>query len=303
MSAPALPVTVPAGPRSALASRLENWRRGAYRFRQSWLSLVGLAIVLFLLVIALFGTWLAPYPEHVAGGVATGARFQPPSAAHWFGTNELGQDVLSLVLAGARISLLAGLAVVVIGTVIGTLVGALAGYLGGWTDEILMRFTDLLLTIPGLILAMAVAAALGPGLLNVIIAIAVSWWPGYARLVRGEVIAKKEEVFVQAAKALGAGTGRILRRHILPNIVSPIIVKMSLDMGFAILTVASLGFIGIGIRPPTPEWGTLLSVARSYMPDFWWTAIFPGMAIFLAVFGFNLLGDGLRDVLDPKARR
>jgi peptide/nickel transport system permease protein len=150
---------------------------------------------------------------------------------------------------------------------------------------------------------MAVAAALGAGLFNTIFAIALSWWPGYARLVRGEVIAKKEEMFVQAALAIGADTSRILRRHVLPNIMSPIIVKMSLDMGFAILTVASLGFIGIGVTPPTPEWGSLLSVARNYMPDFWWTAIFPGLAIFLAVFGFNLLGDGLRDVLDPKARR
>jgi peptide/nickel transport system permease protein len=136
-----------------------------------------------------------------------------------------------------------------------------------------------------------------------VIAIALSWWPGYARLVRGEVLAKKEEMFVQAAKVLGARTPRILIRHILPNILSPVAIKMSLDMGLAILAVASLGFIGIGVKPPTPEWGTLLSVARAYMPDFWWTAIFPGFAIFLAVFGFNLLGDGLRDVLDPKARR
>jgi peptide/nickel transport system permease protein len=166
-----------------------------------------------------------------------------------------------------------------------------------------MRLTDLKLTVPSLILAMAVAAALGPGIVNMIIAISISWWPGYARLVRGEVIAKKEEMFVVAARALGAGTGRILRRHILPNIMTPVIIKMSLDMGFAILTVASLGFIGIGVKPPTPEWGSLLSIARTYMPDYWWTAIFPGSAIFLAVFGFNLLGDGLRDVFDPKARR
>jgi peptide/nickel transport system permease protein len=288
---------------ASLSSRRQNWRRALYRFRQSWLSIVGLAIVCVLLVAALAGPAIVPYPEHVVGGVATEARFQPPSAQFLFGTNELGQDVFSLVMAGARISLLAGIAVVLIGAAVGTVVGAIAGYFGGWIDEILMRIADLKLTVPGLILAMAVAAALGAGLFNTIIAIALSWWPGYARLVRGEVIAKKEEMFVQAARALGADTSRILRRHILPNIMSPIIVKMSLDMGFAILTVASLGFIGIGVQPPTPEWGSLLSVARSYMPDFWWTAIFPGLAIFLAVFGFNLLGDGLRDVLDPKARR
>ena len=166
-----------------------------------------------------------------------------------------------------------------------------------------MRISDLKLVVPGLILAMAVAAALGAGLFNMVIAIALSWWPGYARLVRGEVIARKEEVYVSAARAIGASPARILFLHVLPNIVSPVVVKMSLDMGFAILTVASLGFIGIGVRPPTPEWGTMLSISRSYMPDFWWTAVFPGLAMFVAIFGFNLLGDGLRDVLDPKARR
>jgi peptide/nickel transport system permease protein len=215
----------------------------------------------------------------------------------------MGQDVLSLVLGGARVSVLAGFAVVLLGAAVGTVVGAVAGYAGGWTDELLMRLSDLKLTIPGLFLAMAVAAALGPGIVNMVIAIALSWWPGYARLVRGEVMAKKEELFVTAARAVGAGPGRIVFRHILPNVMTPVIVKMSLDMGFAILTVASLGFIGIGVKPPMPEWGLLLSVARSYMPDFWWTAIFPGLAIFLAVFGFNLLGDGLRDVFDPRSKR
>ena len=279
------------------------FRRAVFRFSQSGLSIIGLAMVFGLLVIAVFGPSLAPYPEHIGGAVNTAARFRPPSLAHPFGTNELGQDVLTLVLAGTRVSVLAGLAVVVLGSIVGTIVGAIAGYASGWTDEILMRLSDLKLTVPGLILAMAVAAALGPGIVNMVIAIALSWWPGYARLVRGEVMARKEEMFVTAARAIGAGPGRILFRHILPNVMTPVIIKMSLDMGFAILTVASLGFIGIGVKPPTPEWGSLLSVARSYMPDYWWTAIFPGLAIFVAVFGFNLLGDGLRDVFDPKARR
>jgi peptide/nickel transport system permease protein len=278
-------------------------RRGLFRFRQSGLSVLGAALVALILFVAVFGPWLAPFPEHVAGGVDTANRFQPPSAANPFGTNELGQDVLSLVLAGTQVSVLAGLGVVLLGTLVGTLVGAIAGFFGGWTDEVLMRISDLKLTVPGLILAMAVAAALGSGLFNMVIAIAISWWPGYARLVRGEVLARKEEVYVTAARALGAGPMRLLFRHILPNIVSPVIVKMSLDMGFAILTVASLGFIGIGVHPPTPEWGTLLAISRSYMPDFWWTAVFPGLAMFIAIFGFNLLGDGLRDVLDPRARR
>jgi peptide/nickel transport system permease protein len=291
---------IPAPPRTA---RLENWSRAFYRFRQSWLSIIGLAIVVALILIAILAPFIVPHPEHVAGGTSTAARFRPPSIDAWFGTNALGQDMFSLVLMGSRVSLFSGLAVITISVIVGTLVGALAGYFGGWVDEILMRTTDLLLTIPSLILAMTVAAALGTGVFNMIIAISITWWPAYARLVRGEVISKKEEQFVVAARALGAGWPRILGKHILPNIVSPIVVKASLDMGFAILTVASLGFVGIGVKAPTPEWGTLLSTARSYLPDYWWTALYPGFAIFLAVLGFNLLGDGLRDVLDPKARR
>ena len=283
--------------------RREAWRRGWYRLRQSSLSLVGLVLVLALLFIAAAGPALAPFPQHITGSIDTAMRFKPPSAAHWMGTNELGQDVLSLVLGGARISLFAGLAVVLLAAAVGTLVGAVAGYVGGWTDELLMRLADLKLTLPGLILAMAVAAALGAGTVNMVIAIALGWWPGFARLVRGEVLARREEVYVLAARALGASGARILWRHILPNIVSPVVVKMSLDVGFAVLTVASLGFVGIGVKPPTPEWGQMLSTARGFLPDYWWAAIFPGAAIFLAVLSFNLLGDGLRDLLDPRSRR
>jgi len=303
LTAPPLPDKSAQAIAAPLSASRQAWRRGLYRFSQSTLSIIGLILVLGLLLIAVTGPWIVPFPEHVTGSIATANRFRPPSAAHPFGTNELGQDVLTLVLAGTRVSLFAGLAVVLAGAFVGTVIGAVAGYAGGWVDEVLMRLSDLKLTVPGLIFAMAIAAALGPGLVNMVIAIAAGWWPGYARLVRGEVMSKKEEMFVTAARALGASPGRILFRHILPNVMTPIIVKMSLDMGFAILTVASLGFIGIGVKPPTPEWGALLSVSRNYMPDFWWTAIFPGLAIFIAVFGFNLLGDGLRDVFDPKARR
>ncbi|WP_299654965.1 ABC transporter permease [uncultured Jannaschia sp.] len=290
-------------PHAEAAPRREGLARGWFRFRQSRLSMVGAALTFVVLFFAVFGMMLAPYPEHVAGGIETGLRFLPPSWAHPFGTNELGQDVLSLTMAGTTVSVLAGFGVVLIGTLIGTVMGGIAGFAGGWLDEILMRFTDLTLTIPSLILAMAIAAALGPGFENMVLAISLSWWPGYARLVRGEVIGAREEVYVTAARAIGASPTRVLFRHILPNCVSPIIVKMSLDMGFAILTVAGLGFIGIGVRPPTPEWGTMLSNARSYMPDIWWTAMAPGTAMFLTVVGFNLLGDGLRDILDPKGRR
>jgi peptide/nickel transport system permease protein len=272
------------------------------RMRINPLSAIGLAVVGALLFVALAGPAMAPYPQDITGTVHTALRFRAPDAAHWFGTNELGQDIFSLMLAGARISLLSGLAVVAIGSAVGVALGAVAGFFEGWLDEALLRLVDLVLTVPSLILAMAVAAALGPGIVNMVAAIALSWWPGYVRLVRGEVIAAKGETFVVAATATGAGTGRVLSRHILPNILSPVIVKMSLDVGFAVLTVASLGFIGIGVRPPTPEWGTLLAVARGNIPDYWWTAIFPGLAIFVSVFAFNLLGEGIRDRLDPRAQ-
>jgi peptide/nickel transport system permease protein len=277
--------------------------RGFYRFRQNPLSIVGLVLVSLLLILALFGPLLAPYPQHLSGEVNSAKRFMPPSAEHWFGTNEVGQDILTMVMAGAQISLLCGIAVIILATVMGTLIGIVAGYFGRWVDEVLMRFTDLVLTLPALILAMAIAASLGPSIPNMTLALALAWWPGFARIARGEVLAKKEELFVLGARAQGASAWRILFRHILPNITSPIIVKMSLDVGFAILAVASLGFIGIGVRPPTPEWGVMLSVSRSNLPHFWWTAVFPGLAIFLSVLGFNLLGDGLRDVFDPRARR
>jgi peptide/nickel transport system permease protein len=267
------------------------------------MSLVGLTIVSMLLLLALFAPLLAPYPEDAAGAVHATSRFLPPSWPHPFGTNALGQDVLSLVLLGARVSLISAVSIVFLGALVGVLLGAVAGYVGGWVDEGLMRFTDLILILPGLILAMAVAAAMGAGIVNMVLALALSWWPGYARLTRGEVVAKKEELFVQSARALGASDTRILLLHILPNVMSPIVVKMSLDMGLAILAVASLGFIGIGVKPPTPEWGSLLSVSRGDLPDYWWEAIFPGLAIMVTVFGFNLLGDGLRDITDPKARR
>ncbi len=262
-----------------------------------------MAVVGLLLLVAVFGSALAPYPHHITGGVSTGDRFLPPSAQHLFGTNELGQDVFSLILGGARTSLVLAVCIIFASALIGTIVGSIAGFFGKWVDEVLMRFTDLMLTIPSLILAMAVAAALGSGMLNVAIAITLATWPGYARLVRGEVQAARRDVYVEAAQVMGASWFRVLFRHILPNVAPIIIVKMSLEMSFAIITVASLGFIGIGVAPPTPEWGSMLSSARGYMPVYWWIAVFPGLAIMVAVFAFNLVGDGLRDTLDPRSAR
>lgn len=267
------------------------------------LSAAAMAVVVCLALLAAFGPALAPYPDHITGALNTADRFLPPSATHLFGTNELGQDMFSLVLGGARTSLVIAVCIIFASALIGTVIGSLAGFFGRWIDEVLMRFTDLMLTIPSLILAMAVAAALGPGLLNVVLAITLATWPGYARLVRGQVQAARRDVYVEAAEVMGASWARILFRHILPNVAPTIIVKMSLEMSFAIITVASLGFIGIGVSPPNPEWGSMLSNARGYMPAYWWIAVFPGLAIMVAVFAFNLVGDGLRDALDPRSDR
>lgn len=284
-------------------SRIENWQRGFYRFRQSKLSLVGLALIVFIFLVAIFGPFFVPYPQDAEGAVRVKERFQPPSAAHWFGTDELGRDILTLVVIGSRVSLSVGVIVLIVATTIGIVLGALAGYFGGLVNEVIMRFTDIFLTVPSLILVISIAAALGPSIQNMMLAISLVWWPGYCRLVQAEVSSRKQDLYVQAARASGASHRRIIFRHILPNITSPIIVKVSLDMGFAILTAAALGFVGVGARPPTPEWGAMFSAARSYVPQYWWYPIFPGSALFITVFGFNLLGDGLRDVLDPRAKR
>lgn len=271
------------------------------RFAARRASMLALAAVLALFFFAVFGQYLAPYPEHIRGAVDVSNRFQPPSVQHPFGTNELGQDVLSLVLGGARVSVFSAVIIIGMSALIGTLIGSLAGFFGRILDEVLMRFTDLMLTIPSLFLAMAVAAALGQGIVNLIIAITLATWPGYARLVRGEVMAVRGELYVQAALSMGAGRMRVLFRHILPNVAPAIIVKASLEISFAMITVASLGFIGIGVVPPTPEWGSMLSIARGYVSNYWWMAVFPGLAIMASVFAFNLFGDGLREALDPRS--
>jgi peptide/nickel transport system permease protein len=264
--------------------------------------MLGLFLVLLFLVLALFGPSLAPYPEDSAGAVHMEQRLQPPTLTHPFGTDEMGNDILSRVIVGTRTSLWIGLVITGVAVLIGVPLGIYAGYAGGRTREAIMRITDVFLSVPGLALALAIVASLGPGIANCVIALSLVWWPGYVRLIESKTLALKEELFVEAARAVGASTPYILYRHILPNCVSPLIVKASMDFGLAILAAASLGFIGLGARAPAPEWGSMISVARSYMPDWWWYALFPGMAIYLTVLGFNLFGDGLRDILDPKSR-
>lgn len=286
----------------ANAARWENLRRGLYRFRSNRLSLLGLAILIFFIVIAIIAPYIAPFPEDAEGKVHALERLQAPSETHPFGTDKVGRDIYSRVLLGTPIALEVGAVIIVLAASIGVTLGGLAGYFGGWVDELIMRVTDIFLTVPSLVLAIAVTAALGRGIVNTMIGISLVWWPGFARLTRSLVLSLREELFVEAAVGLGANNQRVLFRHILPNAVSPIIVKMSTDFGFAVLTAASLGFIGLGAQPPDPEWGAMISDGRAYFPEEWWIATFPGMSIWLLVFGLNLLGDGLRDVLDPRAR-
>jgi peptide/nickel transport system permease protein len=271
-------------------------------FMRSVSSVAGLVLVALFLALAAVGPWIVPYPEDARGAVHLERKLQAPGPAHWFGTDEVGNDVYTRVVLGARISLWIGLVITLGGMAIGVPLGVIAGYAGGALGEAIMRVTDMFLSVPSLVLALAVVGALGPGILNAVIAISLVWWPGYVRLVQGKTLALTQEVYVEAARAMGTGRIRIVCRHVLPNALSPVIVKASMDMGTAILTAASLGFIGLGAQPPYPEWGAMISIGRNYLPTWWWYSAFPGLFIYLTVLGFNLLGDGLRDLLDPKTR-
>jgi peptide/nickel transport system permease protein len=266
---------------------------------RSPLAAIGLVLIAFFAACAILAPVLAP--ANPIDQVLT-LRLKPPSLEHWLGMDQLGRDILSRILFGARISLTVGVAVVGAAGTFGTLVGLLAGYAGSVVDEVLMRLTDVFFAFPPLILAMAIAGALGPNLNNAMIAIAVVTWPVYARLVRGQVLALRQREYVEAARAIGASTPRILFRHLLPNNLSPILVQASFDMGGAILSAAGLSFIGFGAQPPTPEWGVMISEGSKYFATQAWMSLFPGLAILLTVTAFNLLGDGLRDALDPRLR-
>jgi peptide/nickel transport system permease protein len=285
------------------SARTRQARLAFALFRRSFTSMLGLGLVLLIVGLALAGPWIVPYPADVAGRIDVANKLQPPSVSHWFGTDEVGNDILTRVIIGARLSLLVGIGITMAAATIGTPLGILAGTAGGRVREVIMRFTDLFLSVPGLVLAIAFVAALGPGIGNAMIALILVWWPGYVRLAESKALSIREEPYIEAARVVGAPSLRILWRHVLPNSISPLIMKMSMDVGQAILAVASLGFIGLGAKPPTPEWGAMISIARSYLPDYWWYAVFPGVFIYLSVLGFNLLGDGLRDILDPRSNR
>ncbi|ACM05341.1 MULTISPECIES: nickel transporter permease [Thermomicrobium] len=268
--------------------------------RHSPLNLLGVVLIALFLFLVVFGSVLAPH-DPIQPNVAL--KLQPPSSTYWFGTDELGRDVFSRVLSGAKYSLGIAFIILSIAVVVGTLVGLIAGYVGGLVDELLMRLTDLFLAFPALVLAMAIAATLGRNLQNTVIALTVVYWPWYARLVRGQVLWLKEREFIEAARAIGASPWRIVGRHILPNTLAVIIVQLTLDVGYAVLATSGLSFLGLGAQPPTPEWGTMIAGARTFFRDAWWYITFPGLALTLTVLGFNLLGDGLRDFLDPRTRR
>jgi peptide/nickel transport system permease protein len=261
------------------------------------MSKVGAAIVLVAVLAALAGPVLMPFDP---ADQELALRLEGPTSQHWFGLDELGRDIFARVLSGARISLLVGLVVVGVSSTIGTLLGSIAGYFGGVTDEILSRLMDILLAFPGLLLAIAMVAVLGPSLPNVILALSLIGWVGYARLVRGQVLRARELEFVQAARALGATIPRILARHVIPTALPAVTVQATLGMGGAILAEAALSFLGLGVQPPTPSWGTMLSYGRSHLLEAPHLTIFPGLAIAVLVLGFNFLGDGLRDALDPQ---
>ncbi|MEQ4511068.1 MAG: nickel transporter permease [Dickeya sp.] len=268
-------------------------------FRTNPLAVIGLIIIVVVMLLALVAPWLAPYDP---GFQNLSNRLAAPSAAHWFGTDELGRDVFSRIVYGGRTTLGMVLAVVALTAPIGLLVGCIAGYAGGWLDKILMRLTDIFLAFPRLVLALAFVAALKPGVESAILAIALTAWPPYARLARAETLQFRHTDFIAASRLTGAAPLRIILRHIMPLCVPSLIVRVTLDMSSIIITAASLGFLGMGAQPPSPEWGTMIATARRFLFNAWWVPLVPCVAIFLTSLAFNFLGDGLRDVLDPKER-
>lgn len=284
-------------PTSRLQATLGRTWRAFTALMRNPLAVVGALILLVLVIMAVFAPWIAPYSP-VGQDLAN--RLMPPSPAHLMGTDELGRDIFSRVVYGARITLLIVTLVAVIAAPLGLIVGAVSGYFGGWTDRILMGITDIFLSMPKLILALAFVAALGPGIENAIIAIAITAWPVYARIARAETLTFRDAEFIAAVRLQGASSMRVILRHVLPLCASSTIVRVTLDMAGIILTAAGLGFLGLGAQPPLPEWGAMISRGRTFILDQWWVATMPGFAIILVSLGFCFLGDGLRDVLDPK---
>ncbi len=274
-------------------------KRAVRHFFLNPLSLLGVLFIVLLILTGVLAPVLAPYDPVE---ISPDRRLAPPSSANWLGTDEVGRDILSRVIHGARISLEIGVTIVFFAAVIGLVIGLVSGFFGGVLDQTLMRFTDMFMSFPTLILAIAMTAALGPSLFNAVLAMIIVWWPIYARLIRGEVLAVKEKEYIRAIRALGARPFKIIFFHVLPNTIDVVVIRASIDFGNAVMFCAALSFIGLGAQPPQPEWGAMVTTGRDYLRDAWWLVTFPGLAIFLTVMGFNLFGDSLRDFLDPKLR-
>ena len=287
-------------PRRALrAARLGEFRVFVRRFLRNPLGVVGFAIVVLLVLVAIFAPLLATHDPYLP---SLGKRLSAPSAEFWFGADELGRDIYSRLVYGSRLTLFIVGLVIVTSAPIGLIIGAVSGTVGGWTDRIFMRITDVFLAVPKLLLALAFVAALGPGIVNAALAITLTAWPPYARLARAETLTIRNTDFIAAVRLTGASPWRIILRHVAPLCLPSLIVRVTLDMSSIILTVAALGFLGMGARPPSPEWGAMIATARRFILTQWWVPLVPGLAIFVTSLAFNLLGDGLRDVLDPKQR-
>ena len=274
-------------------------KRAVRHFVYHPLPFLGILFIAILVLTGVLAPLLAPYDPVE---ISPDRRLTPPNETNWLGTDEVGRDILSRIIYGARISLQLGVTIVFFAAAIGLIVGLISGYFGGVWDQTLMRFTDMFLSFPTLILAIAMTAALGPSLFNSVLAMIIVWWPIYARLIRSEVLVVKEKEYIRAVKALGAKPLKIIFFHVLPNTVDVVVIRASIDFGNAVMFCAALSFIGLGAQPPQPEWGAMVTTGRDYLRDAWWLVTFPGMAIFLTVMGFNLFGDSLRDFLDPKLR-
>jgi len=288
-------------PKKAIrAARLKELRSFSRRFLRNPLGVLGLAIVLLLIFVAAFAPWLSTHDPYLPN---LGARLSAPNAEFWFGADELGRDIYSRLVHGSRLTLLIVVLVIVTSAPVGLVIGAVAGTRGGWIDAVFMRVTDIFLAIPKLLLALAFVAALGPGIVNAALAITLTAWPPYARLARAEALVVRNSDYVNAVRLAGASEFRIIVFHVIPMCLSSVIVRMTFDMAGIILTAAGLGFIGLGAQPPLPEWGAMISTGRKFIFDQWWVATVPGIAIFAVSLGFNLLGDALRDLLDPHLRQ
>ena len=286
-------------PTSRLQSRMAQAYLSWLRLKRNHLAMIGLGITVALVLMSIFANLIAPY-DPITQNLA--ARLQPPGTpGHWMGTDDFGRDIWTRILYGSRITLYIVLLVILTAPVVGLIIGTVAGYFGGWIDQVLMRITDIFLAFPKLILALALVAVLGPGMVNAVLAIAITSWPPYARVARAETLTVRNSDYIAAVRLQGAGAVRVIWGHVMPMCLPSVIIRVTLDMAGVILTAAGLGFLGLGVQPPQPEWGLMISAGRKFLFEQWWVATMPGLAIFIVSLGFNLLGDGLRDVLDPRS--